>query len=155
MRLAVLYHSVHHLNTKAVLDHAKAQLDLELFAVKDWPQGKRFPYEAYDLLVFASGIFAFNYHPALFRFLKAHPLPEAKPFLLLHTAGTLMSSRYERAFLRRSALSKASLQGSFACLGWDSFGPLALIGGIHKDRPNDADKEAATAFLARWARRLA
>lgn len=36
--------------------------------------------------------------------------------------------------------------GSFACKGYDTFGPFKLIGGIAKGRPNDKDFQNAKDF---------
>jgi len=39
-----------------------------------------------------------------------------------------------------------SILGEFICRGLDTFGPLKLIGGVNKRRPNEADLEAARKF---------
>lgn len=44
--------------------------------------------------------------------------------------------------------------GSFACKGFTTFGPLKLIGGINKGRPNDSDIESARNFARRLIEKL-
>ena len=39
--------------------------------------------------------------------------------------------------------------GSFACKGYDTFGPFKLIGGISKARPNNSDIQKAKEFAAK------
>ncbi|MGV8176958.1 MAG: hypothetical protein ACP5NX_04105 [Candidatus Bilamarchaeaceae archaeon] len=34
----------------------------------------------------------------------------------------------------------------FACKGWDTFGPLKMVGGINRGRPNDGDLKKAKEF---------
>ena len=38
------------------------------------------------------------------------------------------------------------LLGAFQCLGWDTFGPFKLVGGIAKGHPDEADIDAAVRF---------
>jgi flavodoxin len=39
-----------------------------------------------------------------------------------------------------------SVVGEFSCKGWNTWGPLKLVGGTNKGRPNAEDLEEARAF---------
>jgi hypothetical protein len=36
--------------------------------------------------------------------------------------------------------------GDFSCNGWDTWGPLKLVGGTNKGRPNEQDLQEARVF---------
>ena len=42
-----------------------------------------------------------------------------------------------------------SIVDEFSCKGWDSWGPLKLVGGINKGRPDDEDLATAREFARR------
>jgi len=42
-----------------------------------------------------------------------------------------------------------SIVDEFSCKAWDSWGPLKLIGGINKGRPDEQDLAAAREFARR------
>ena len=80
----------------------------------------------YDLTGFGSGIYAFSHHKSLFEFLEKIS-PIQKGFEIID---------------------------EFNCLGWDSFGPLKIIGGINKGRPNESDIQKAKEFAKNLINKL-
>lgn len=61
---------------------------------------------------------------------------------------------YRRPIQRRLVLKGFRVLGSFSCRGFDTVGPLRLVGGLNKGRPNVRDLDLA-AFAARLRDRAA
>ena len=105
----------------------------------------------YDLVGFGSGIYAASYDHDLRRFVASLPHVHDKFAFTFATAGfgrvIELPVRMPLAKLIESA--GYQLLGSFCCPGFDTWGPLRLIGGLNKGRPNDGDLDRARQFARR------
>lgn len=142
MKTAVVYCSKHRGNTKKVLDYIAKSNDITLIDAAN-------PFEEnlleYDVIGFASGIYYSKFHKSVLDFAKKH-LPNNKKVFFLYTCGAKKDT-YTKA-VKETAISKScDILGEFGCLGFDTFGPFKLVGGIAKGHPNDDDFRAALAFF--------
>ena len=100
--------------------------------------------EGYDRIGFASGVYYGKFHPSVPAFARQY-LPEGKPVFFLCTYGASRgkSLREMEAVAREKY---CPVLGAFGCRGYDTFGPLKLVGGIAKGHPNGRDLENAKKF---------
>ena len=130
MKTAICYYSRHHGNTRQVLEAMAREGDVELI---DVTTRQTVRLERYDCIGFASGIYAFAFHPAVAEFARQY-LPQGKPVFFVDTYG---------GFREKGC----PVLGEFHCKGYDTFGPFRLVGGIAKGRPNIRDLENARRFF--------
>ncbi|HHV93415.1 MAG TPA: flavodoxin [Firmicutes bacterium] len=141
MRIAIVYYSEHHGNTKKLLDAVKELGDVTLI---DAGCCKGADLSTYDIIGFASGTYGGRFSPAVIEFAKDN-LPSNKRVFLISTYG-LWAARtrdLEQIFAARSC----RLLGMYSCRGFCTFGPLKLIGGIAKGHPNERDVKGAVEFF--------
>lgn len=142
MKTAIIYYSKHHGNTKKVLDSLCQHHDITLI---DAAGGSHEDLSQYDLIGFASGIYYSKFHKSVLNYAEQH-LPEHKKVFFLYTCGAQKDS-YTKA-IQAIALKKSSeLRGEFGCLGFDTFGPFKLVGGIAKGHPDMTDCNNALSFF--------
>jgi len=74
-------------------------------------------------------------------------LPKKKYFILT-TSGMSMTKKNDSLGKAKRFLESKGLKvvGTFGCRGWDSWGPLKLIGGIKRHHPTPDDITAAKKF---------
>lgn len=143
MKTVIVYYSKHHNNTKKVIDViAKLEnvklIDAGIIKEKDLSE--------YDLICFASGIFYSNFHKCVIEFAKKN-LPENKKVFLIYTCGIKRANYTDK--IKQIVIEKNSkVLGEYACLGFDTFGPLKLIGGIAKGHPNEEEINGAVEFYS-------
>ena len=153
-RCLLLVESVHHGNTATV---ARAIAD-ELGADVAVPEAV--PYTSlagYSLIGFGSGVYYGQMHPALLDWVRGLPDTPVKnnPAFIFSTSGLPFLAKLWTASLRRLLAQKGfDIRGEFACRGFDTWGPLGLTGGIHKNHPDERDLEHARQFAAGIARNV-
>lgn len=142
MKTAIIYYSAHHDNTKKLLDAIASQGDVTLIKASDSQQTDL---SEYDLIGFASGIYYQKFSDKVLAFAENH-LPQSKKVFFIYTCG--MKRKGYTDAIRQIATSKgAEVLGEYSCLGFDTFGPFKLVGGIAKGRPNDEDIVGAVNFF--------
>lgn len=98
-----------------------------------------------DVIGFGSGIYALGPHRSLIKFIDSLPVVEGKKAFLFFTSGC--GCKFFTGKLKRKLKKKGfELLGDFVCKGYDRYGPLKLIGGINKGRPNKKDLDKAKEF---------
>lgn len=147
MKAIVIYESVHHGNTKKVAEAISTSLKAKLERVGD---AKGASLAKYDLVGFGSGIFFTRHHKRILDFVRGLPDGKGKAAFIFSTAGSPRArQKGYHAALRVLLVSKGyRIVGEFSCPGHDTFGPLRLIGGMNKGRPNLVDIAAAKRFAA-------
>lgn len=140
MKTIIICASTHHGNTRKVADAIAAECGAEVI---DALNVKEKDLSGYDLIGFASGIYAAQFHPAVAEFARKN-LPHGKKIFFV------MTSAMNRDFSKSmdSALSgkNATVAGKFSCKGYNTFGPFKLIGGTAKGHPDEEDLRNAAAF---------
>ena len=139
MKTAIIYASVHHGNTKKLLDRIGKSNEVELI---DATQVKEKDLSKYDVISFASGVYYGKFHQAVLNFASVN-LPQDKKVFLVCTYGGKTAFQSMENILEGK---HANLIGKFSCKGYDTYGPFKLIGGIAKGRPTEKDLAATVNF---------
>lgn len=141
MKTAIVYYSRHHENTKQLLDAIASRNEVTLIDVTNNPPADL---SEYDRIGFASGIYYSKFQKALLDYADK-TMPEGRETFFLYTCGT-QKQGYTKAIADIVSKHHAKVLGEFGCLGFDSFGPFKLIGGIAKGHPDHTDLDNALAF---------
>ena len=100
----------------------------------------------YDIIGFASGTYFGKFSRAVIEFAENN-LPGNKRVFLINTYG--VKGDYTKEMKRIIAGKSCQLLGTYGCRGFDTFGPLKLIGGIAKGHPDERDVKGAVEFFER------
>ncbi len=111
----------------------------------------------YDLVGFGSGIYFMAVHPRLWTLVRRLPRGGGTRVFTFFTSGAreLPFLGYSRLIRHRLASKGFDVLDSFSCRGLDTVGPLRLVGGVNKGRPNSSDLDRAAAFATRLRDRVA
>lgn len=142
MKTAVIYYSRHHGNTKKVLDAIAQRFDLTLI---DAAETAGADLTAYDLIGFASGIYYSKFHKSVLRFAEAN-LPNRKKVFFIYTYGAERKG-YTDAITKAAEGRGCEVLGEYGCLGFNTFGPFKLMGGLGKGHPDWAELDGAVKFF--------
>lgn len=141
MTTAIVCYSKHHGNTRKLLDAIAAENQVTLIDVTEQPSADL---SGYDRIGFASGIYYNSFAKQLLTFARDH-LPENKDVFYIFTHGA--PKGVFLTAIRKIAEQKHCREiGSYHCLGYDTFGPFRLVGGIAKGHPTQEEIDAAVAF---------
>lgn len=140
MKKVIVYASVHHGNTKKLVERIAKECGVDLIDAVHQPEADL---SEYDMIGFASGIYFSKFHQAIIKFASEN-LPEDKNVFLICTYGG--SANY-KSFERIIKKKRANIIGTFGCKGYDTFGPFKLVGGIAKGHPNEKEMESAVRFV--------
>lgn len=142
MKTVIVYYSKHHGNTKKLIDAIAAEHEVTAI---DASQVSATDLTAYDRVGFASGIYYSKFHKTVLDFAEKN-LPDGKPVFFLYTCGAEKKG-YTKAIAEAVSKHSANILGEYGCLGFDSFGPFKLIGGIAKGHPDEAELKNAVSFF--------
>jgi flavodoxin len=146
----MLCKSVHHQNTATV---ARAIAEPLAAQVLEPEHANHTLLDEHDLIGFGSGVYFGRLHPALFAWLDSLPTPTVscrKPAFIFSTAGLSFLAPVWHAALKAALAQKGfDVVGEFHCRGFDTWGPLWLVGGINRPHPDQRDIERAATFAER------
>ena len=143
LRSVLIVSSRHHGNTLRVAEAMADVLGAEILTPQ---QGATTDLGQYDLAGFGSGIYFGRPDASLRRYLRTAPELPAAAFLF-STSGLPWLSWVWHLGLRRQLASRGCrLLGEFTCRGWDTVGPLVLIGGLNRRHPDEHDLDRARQF---------
>lgn len=148
MKVLIVYHSEHHDNTKKLVEAIAGQGDVTLLNASE---NSNLNWSDYDLIGFASGIYYQKFHKDVLDSAEKN-LPDSKKVFFLYTCGVKRNS-YTDAIRQIAEAKKARIVGSYGCLGFDTFGPFKLVGGIAKGHPDDKDISNALDFFRNIAQK--
>jgi flavodoxin len=137
---AIIYASVHHGNTKKVVEAIAKECKVELI---DATQIKKKDLSVYDAVGFASGIYYSKFHLSVLDFAATNLYENGKVFYICTNGGSASYKSIEKIVKEKNAVEI----GRFSCKGYDTFGPFKLIGGLAKGHPDEKDLENAVAFF--------
>ena len=109
MKSIIVYVSTHHGNTRKVAEAIAAECGVELL---DAMEVKEKDLSCYDLIGFASGIYAARFHPAVMEFARAN-LPQDKKIFYLMTSA--MNRDFSKSMKDAVRGKNATVAGSFHC----------------------------------------
>lgn len=141
MKALIIYSSVHHGNTKKVVDVITKTLGADVLKLDE---AKNPSFEEYDLIGFGSGIFHGKHHEKLLQIIEKSHL-EGKDAFVFSTSGT-GSNKYNKSLITLLESKGAVMKGSFSCKGFDTYSIFKWIGGVAKGHPNSEDLENARIF---------
>lgn len=148
-RPAIVYASVHHGNTAKLAAILAAELSADLFTAEE---AAGFDGRARELVGIGSGIYFGRHHRSLLRLVDHWEHPPRNLFIF-STAGLPILRCWQHAALRRRLRRKGCrVVDEFSCRGWDTVGPLWLMGGINRRHPDGADLERLRLFARRLPR---
>ena len=139
MKTAIIFASVHHGNTRKIVEQIARNNNVDLI---DATQVKEKDLSEYDRIGFASGIYYGKFHQAVLNFASVN-LPEYKEVFLICTYGGSAAYQSIETIIKDK---HCNVIGKFSCKGYDTFGPFKLVGGIAKGHPNEKDLTAAMEF---------
>ena len=142
MKSLIIYESVCHGNTEKIAKAMSESLNADLIEIN---QVKVKFLMNYELIGFGSGIFYGKLHKNVLDLINKLPVVSNKKAFVFSTSG---QGKIEFNNIVKQNLSKKGFEvvGSFACKGYDTFGPFKLIGGIAKNRPDENDIKMAKNF---------
>ena len=141
MKTVIVYASVHHGNTKKLVEKIAEKCKVDLIDAVQQPKADL---SDYDRIGFASGIYFSKFHQTILKFASEN-LPENKKVFMICTYGGSAAYKSLEVILKEK---KTDIIGKFGCKGYDTFGPFKLVGGIAKGHPDEKDLEAAVSFVA-------
>ena len=141
MKTIIIYASTHHGNTKKVVDAISKECDVELV---DATRVHEKDLREYDLIGFASGIFFTKFSDQVLNFARVN-LPANKNVFFIATAGNPMKGNFN-SIAEVVKDKKCNEVGRFQCMGFDTYGPFKLFGGIRKGHPDETDLKEAVGF---------
>lgn len=140
MNTIIIYQSTHHGNTKKLIDAINEKYIVEAVDLKD---AAAIDLNAYDRIGLASGIAYGKFYKSMEKY--AETLPSGKQVFFLFTYGA-SSEKYTKSISTTVQNRGCEVIGSYGCLGFDTFGPYKLLGGVAKGHPTDEEIAAAVAF---------
>ena len=140
MKTVIIYASVHHGNTKKLVERIAEKCGVDLIDAMKQPEKDL---SEYDRIGFASGIYLSKFHQTILKFAAENLLGEKEVFLICTYGGSANYKSIENILKEK----RAKVIGKFGCKGYDTFGPFKLVGGIAKGHPDEKDLEAAVNFV--------
>ena len=143
-KLCIVYSSTHHGNTEKVLYTIKEKYpETVLIKAADFNPDD---FKRYDTVGFASGIFYFKFAKPVDKLFERALARGVQKLFFIYTAGAV-NAGFEKSLRSKTEQSGKICMGIFGCKGFDTFGPLKLIGGLNKNRPNEEDFKNAVDFF--------
>ena len=144
MTTAIVYVSLHHGNTKKLVDAIAAEHDVTLINAMTTFTADL---SGYDLIGFASGVAFGNLYKQMNAFIKQN-LSSGKRVFFLYTCGR--NDKDFSAPMKAVAEKKGcTVAGAYGCSGFDTYGPFKLIGGLNKGHPDESEIKGAVEFFER------
>ena len=143
MKVLLICESVHHGNTKKVADAMASVMNAEVKKPGDVDPGKL---GEYNLIGFGSGIFYGKMHKGLIKLAGSLPALDKKAFVFSTAGNQDEKMKYHGELKGLLAAKGFKVMDEFTCQGFDTFGPLKLIGGINKGKPDETNLEDARKF---------
>ena len=141
MKTAIVYYSKDHENTKKLLDAIAQEDEVTLI---DATHPEIDDLSGYDVIGFASGIYYGKMHKLVLQYAEKN-LPKNKKVFFIYTCGRV-SAAYTNDIRKIVEETHAEILGEYGCVGFDTFGPLKLIGGMRKGHPNAEEVRGAVKF---------
>ena len=142
MKTAIVYYSKHHGNTKKLVDSIASKYEVTLI---DSTARMTVDLKDFDCIGFASGIYFSSFAKQVLSFAEKN-LPDNKNVFFIGTCGVKSPVLYFDAIRKIASTKNCRELGTYLCLGFDTFGPFKVIGGIAKGHPNEKEIAGAVNF---------
>ena len=140
----IIYASIHHKNTFKLVKSISEKHSVDLIDATEQSYADLSPYA---LIGFASGIYFGKFYQPIEQFI-ANNLPEKKNIFFMYTCAK-PNNRFTSAMKKIAQEKSAHIVGEFACKGYNTYGPLKIIGGMNKKHPDKKDMFNAVEFYER------
>lgn len=144
MNSLIIYKSTEHKNTEKIAFKINDILKGDLIKAEE---AGEIEFSKYDLIGLGSGIFYGRFHKGILDLIDHLGKFENKKAFIFSTSGQ-GKENYNNSLKSILVTQGFDVIGSFACKGFDTFGPFKILGGIAKGRPNEKDMKAAEDFAA-------
>ncbi|MCR5790275.1 MAG: flavodoxin [Lachnospiraceae bacterium] len=141
-RTIIVFYSKHHRNTQLLVDAIKKREPA--VALMNISEISPYYLSDFDRIGIASGIYYSRFAKPLMKYLEVH-LPENKKVFAMFTCGQ-MNSGYTKGVKALAEKRNCEYLGEYGCLGFDTFGPFKLMGGISKGHPSITEITGAVDF---------
>lgn len=142
MKTAILVYSVHHGNTRKLVDAIAEKHEITIIDVK---AGETADLSGYDSVGLASGIYASNFGKPLMQYAETN-VPAGMPVFYLYTSASGEKAKLPKRMERLAEEKQWKVLGEYRCAGFNTFGPFKLFGGTAKGHPTREETDAAIAF---------
>jgi flavodoxin len=143
MKVLITYNSIHRGNTEKIATAMADAVDADLLR---YNEVDGYNILDYDLIGFGSGIYYGKPNKELLEFINNLPPVKNRKAFVFTTSGQGKED-YSTAMARKVSEHGFKVLGEFTCKAFDQWGPLKLIGGINKGRPNADDLKNAEIFV--------
>lgn len=140
MKVLIALASMHHGNTKKLVDAIAAKHEVEVVDVLTVSEKEL---SEYDVIGFASGTYGFKFHPSILKFAENN-LPENKKVFFMST--NAMQKHFTKEIQAIAASKNSEVLGSFLCEGYNTFAFFGWFGGTGKGHPDEKDIENCLKF---------
>ena len=141
MKSVIIYASKHHGNTKKVCERIASDCNVTIVEASEVSDS--FPWEDYDLIGFASGIAYKKFYESVNK--AAGKIPAGKKVFFIYTCAA--NDQDFSSNIRGIVESRGSESvGTYGCKGFNTYGPLKLIGGMNKKNPTEDELASAVDF---------
>lgn len=141
MKALIVYHSFHHGNTAKIVKVLADELNAKMVKTEDEETNN---WDEYELIGFGSGIYNGKHHKSILHAVEKLPVVKGKKAFVFSTSGVLRN--YNKSLKEMLTTKGFQIVGDFVCKALDTYGPLKLIGGLNKGRPNEEDYQKAREF---------
>lgn len=138
----IVYYSYHHGNTEKV---ANSMAKISNAKVCTIDKINTVNMQEYDIIGFGAGIAYGTHYDKLLQAVGRLNL-QGKNVFVFSTSG-MGNVKYNSSLIELLKNAGATVVGSFACKGFDTYGPFKLVGGIAKGHPDNDDLAAAKQFI--------
>ncbi len=146
MKTIIIYASVHHKNTEKIAIEMAENLEADIISFEKF---NLHDLNNYSLIGFGSGVYFGKFHRGLINLVKKISKQDNKKAFIFTTAGMKKNFllNHSHSHIKKLLRNKGfSVIDEFSCLGYDTYGPLKLFGGVNIGRPNENDFEKACKF---------
>jgi len=144
MKSLIILVSYHHNNTQKIAEVIAKVVNAE---IKTPQQINLEELTQYDLVGFGSGIYFWKHHKDLLELVEKLPQQiNKKAFIFSTSANTENAPKFHSLLREKLQLKGYKIVDEFNCAGFNTWGPLKLVGGTKRDRPNAEDLRHAEEF---------
>jgi flavodoxin len=143
MHAAIVCVSVHHGNTRRIAEAMAGPLGATLLSVEE---AMKLDEQPLDLVGFGSGIYFGRHHASLLDLVRSLKSMPPRCFVFSTAGISSLSKLWHRSLVQQIRCRGSEVIGQFSAPGWDTVGPLWLLGGLHRRRPDENDLSRAAQF---------
>ncbi len=146
----IIYASIHHQNTEKIALVIGEEMGANVFNINNFNIEEIKDSKVVGL---GSGIYYSKFHQKIID-IASLPFMKGKDVFIFSTSGVrsnIITNRGHKHIKNILKEKGVNLIGEFECRGFDTYGPLKMIGGMNKGKPDEKDIENAKEFARKLA----